>query len=167
MRDEQERLTPQQRHWRELSERGFATPESDAPPAFVSWWTGHDHCPQRMNNKDGIVGYSSGITAQKAWQLECYRLEFRERRNEHASGTGINYAYYGWHRAEDKQGVPESKPMPEMFKMASTFGDIKEVIAGLSEKMNMNKAIDWKKEDSEALESPPVSQDDYGHHEDL
>ncbi len=144
MRDEQERLTPQQRHWRELSDRGFATPASDAPSVFVSWWTGHDHCPQRMNNKDGIIGYSSGITAQKAWQLECYRLEFRERRQEHASGTGINYAYYGSHR-------PASQPMPELIKHASTFGDIKEVIAGLSEKMNMNEAIDWTQADSDAI----------------
>lgn len=171
MRNEQERLTTQQRHWSELRERGFTTPDCDAPKAFVDWWLGHDHCSRPLKNKEGIRGYSSGITAHKAWNLECYRLEFRERHNQHAAGTGLNYAYWGWHRDEPtpKRSNPEllekhaewcisrgrpdpriSQPIPQIIKFSSTFGDIKEVLSGLSEKMDMNKAIGWSKSDSEA-----------------
>ncbi len=142
-----EKTSPQQMRWNEERERGFVTANDTAPDAFVSWWTGHDHCSQRMRSKDGVMGYSSGITAHKAWQLECYRLEFRERRQEHASGTGINYAYYGSHQ-------PTSQSMPELIKHASTFGDIKEVITGLSEQMSMNKAIEWTQADSDAINDP-------------
>lgn len=147
--------------------------QTPPPQAFVNWWLGHDHCPIPLKNKDGVRGYSSGITAKKAWQLECYRLEFRERRDQHAAGTGVFYAYWGWHRNEPMpktsnpallekhaewcigRGRPDpriDKPMPEIIKMASTFDDVKEVLKGLADKMDMNTAIGWTKEDSAALE---------------
>ncbi len=172
MRDQKSR---QELHWNELNERGFATPQDNAPEAFCEWWKGHDHCAQRMKNKEGVVGYSSGITAQKAWQLECYRFEFRERGRQRASGTGLNYAYYGWHRAEDtpRKSNPDilkahrqwckdhrrpdpARPskMPEMMPQVRSFDDAKTIMALLSDKMDMNKAIGWTKADSEAINEP-------------
>ncbi len=172
MRD---RTSPQQQRWNEENERGFATAQDTSPDAFVSWWTGHDHCGQRMRSKDGIMGYSSGITAHKAWQLACYRLEFKERRHEHASGSGLNYAYYGWHRAEDpprtsnpdileahrewcrKHNRPDPavpSKMPEQMPNVRSFDDAKTIMDLLSDSMDMNKAIGWTQADSDAINDP-------------
>ncbi len=167
--------TEQQQRWSSERERGFANAETVAPPAFVEWWRGHDHCPRLCTASDGRRGYGSGISAHKAWQLECYRLEFEDRKHDHASGSGLNYAFYGWHRAEDpprrsnpdifeahrkwckehKRPDPETpSKMPEMMPQVRSFDDAKTILALLTDKMDMNKAIGWTQADSNAINDP-------------
>lgn len=135
----------QKSRWDKSADRGYATPESVAPQAFVDWWIDHDHCPQRCVSPDGVRGMSSGITAHKAWQLQCYRDEFSARKHESARGTGINYAFYNsW--------KPTEEQIPAIYRYAKSLADVKEVVKSLGEKMDMNKAIGWTEEDSQALE---------------
>jgi hypothetical protein len=171
MRKEKE--SDAEKRWAQQHERGFVTPESTTPSAFIEWWKGHDHCPQVCTSRDGVQGYSSGITAHKAWQCECYRLEFEERKHEYAAGTGINYVWYGWHRAEDaprtsnpaileahrewcrKHGRPDpaaTRPLPESIRNVTDFARGKKVIKALADKMDMNKAIGWTQADSDVAE---------------
>ena len=164
--------------WEELEERGWVTPLSEAQSAFCSWWQQHDHCPKRIKGRDGNFGWTSGIDAHKAWQIADYRVEFRERRRENAAGTGINYAYFGWHKNEPKPrtsspeilerhrewckqkkrpdplDVPDK--VPEEIAAVRSMPDVKAVLGFtnvseiLANKMDMNKAIGWTKEDSDA-----------------
>ncbi len=170
-----EKQSQGEQRWASERDRGFASAEDSAPQAFVSWWTGHDHCPKLSRSNEGYRGYTSGISAHKAWQLKCYRVEFEERKHQHASGTGLNYAYYGWHRAEDapktsciditeshrawckrrKRPDPAAlSKMPEMMPEVRSFDDAKTILALLSDKMDMNKAIGWTQADSDAINDP-------------
>lgn len=164
------------REWQDMEdERGFNSPLSDPPEEFIDWWAGHDHCSHPCKSPHGRTGYSSGITAFKAWQIRCYKREFEERRLEHASGTGVNYSYYGWWKPEPKpktsnpkflaehkewcrrngKPVPEDRMMPKLIAEASSFADAKDFLDVLSEQMDMNKAIGWTKADSDAINEPP------------
>jgi hypothetical protein len=64
----------QEEIWLALAERGFVTPLTQVPPAFSEWWKKHAHCPQRLGK-----GWTSGISAHKAWQCACYHEEFKLR----------------------------------------------------------------------------------------
>jgi hypothetical protein len=86
--------------WEELDARGWVTPLSEPPDNFVLWWKDHDHARHPIPGK----GWSSGITAHKAWQCAIYRDEFKVRGHENARGTGVNFTNYGWFR-------PYQKPM--------------------------------------------------------
>lgn len=165
-----ERESEAKRRWNRDSARGLVTPEDTPPLTFIEWWKGHDHCPQYHTANDGRRGYGSGISAHKAWQCECYQLEFRERGHEHAGGTGVNYVYYGWHRTEDAPRTSDSKflddhakwcathrrpdpriskPMPEALKTVCSLTDAKDVLDYLCEKMDMNKRLGWTDKDNE------------------
>jgi hypothetical protein len=137
--------------WKESQDSGWTTPLSEPPESFRNWWRNHDHCPMWMQSNRGVWGYSSGIGAEKAWQMQCYQDEFKERRNENAKGTGVYYAYFGWHRNEPKptssidqfaahrewckeHGRPdpleaEKERVPEEFLGVKNFTDMKRVIA--------------------------------------
>lgn len=162
------------RHWEALEEIGFVTPLSEPPEEFCNWWKNHDHCPQRIIGRGGRKGWSGGITAKKAWMAD-YQDEFRMRGKQNAAGTGANYAYFGWWRSYPKprtsnpeilaehrawceaHGKPdplanELQELPKDIRDVKTFGDIKEIIRTLADKMNMNKAIGWTAADSEAID---------------
>lgn len=165
--------------WEALEERGWVTPLSEPPEAFCQWWRNHDHCAQWVRGKRGNMGWSSGITARKAWMVADYHDEWEARKHENAAGTGVNYAYFGWWRDHSKPFVPSKafeehrawclangKPdptpkmeygVPEAIKNAKSFADMKKVVGDIGDlvaKMDMNKAIGWTKEDSEAVNNP-------------
>jgi len=161
--------------WQYLEdERGFNSPLSDPPQEFIDWWAGHDHCSHPIKSREGRTGYSSGISARKAWQVRHYKREFEARRLEHASGTGLNYTYYGWHKPKPKpiigdpktfvehqewcrqhnKPIPGDTIMPELMSKVSSFADSKDLLESLGNKMDMNKAIGWTEKDSLALAEP-------------
>jgi hypothetical protein len=158
----------------------------EPPDEFRRWWNpvrsdkklggsigGHDHCLKLMQNQFGQWGWSSGITATKAWQMQCYRDEWADSKSDHAEpGTGVNYAYYGWHnpfppprtsnptfveahrawcKAHNKPDpLAEADKMPDDVRNAKDFTDVKDAVRSLSAKMDMNRAIGWTQEDSDA-----------------
>jgi hypothetical protein len=165
--------------WENLTERGWVTPLSEPPDAFIAWWAGHDHCDQRVQDVYGNKGWSGRITAHKAWQCRIYRDEFKERRYQNAAGTGVYYAYFGWHRnqprprtsnpaflkrhrewcAKHKQPDPlanEAQTVPKHIREAKSFADVKRIMAQLGEQMDMNKAIGWTQADSAAANKEPL-----------
>ena len=164
--------------WEELDSRGWITPLSEPSDAFCEWWKNHDHAPRRITGARGNKGWTSGITARKAWMCADYRDEFRVRGNDYAGGTGVNYAYFGWFRPfpRERMGNPnilekhrawckahnkpdplkeEPQEVPEHIRGAKSFEDIKKALAFLVEKMDMNKAIGWTKEDSKVANEQP------------
>jgi hypothetical protein len=157
--------------WEELEARGWVTPLSEPPDSFCEWWKNHDHAPKRIEGKHGEWGWTSGITAFKAWQCANYRDEFKARGHENAMGTGICYAYFGWWRRYPQpvrsnpeflkrykawcrqHNKPEPKTediIPQNVREAKSFDDTKAVLRDLSAKMDMNKAIGWTQADSDA-----------------
>jgi hypothetical protein len=161
-------------------------PIEEPPEEFRRWWNpvrcdkalggsigGHDHAPKWMQNRAGKWGWSSGISTTLAWQMQCYRDEWEDSKSDHAEqGTGVNYAYYGWHKpyAMPRTTNPDimtrhrewcerrRKPdplggdnyIPDAIHNAKSFGDMKIVLKTLSAKMDMNKAIGWTQADSDA-----------------
>jgi hypothetical protein len=127
--------------WHEQQSRGVVTPLCEPPESFCEWWQNHDHCPKRIRGRGGHWGYTSGITAYKAWQMQCYQDEFAARRHENASGTGVNYAFTGTYLSDPA--------MDGRYQFVKDFNGLKNIVGELADKFNMNKAIGWTEEDSE------------------
>jgi hypothetical protein len=157
--------------WEALEERGWVTPLSTPPPSFCEWWVNHDHCSKRIKGRDGRWGWTSGITAHKAWQCASYRDEFKERGHDFAAGTGVNYAYFDWHkpyprprelsdiqlrhqawckRHNKPDPFAEEQEIPKEILEVRSFEDMKKVLTKLTNKFDMNKAIGWTQADSDA-----------------
>jgi len=131
-------------------DRGFITGNNEPPDEFRRWWNpvgsdpvegsigGHDHCPKWMQSRDGRMGWSSGISAEKAWQLQCYQNEYNESKFDHAeSGTGIYYALYNQHKAPPDADQQDA----EILKESGSMNEFWHVTNILANKFNMNKIV--------------------------
>ncbi len=168
-----EKKSERRQKWEEMEERGWVTPLSEPSPEFVEWWKDHDHARSAITVRGQKV-WNGKMTSYAAWRIAGYRDEFRCRGHELASGTGVNYAYFGWWRnypqlrtsnpeifAEHREfcrrrnrpdPAIEEESVPQHIRDSKSFPAAKIVLRSLAANMDMNKAIGWTKADSETLE---------------